>query len=616
MKKCVAIILTVLLSSLVWAGEYPLDRIVADIYEQMVEIEDVDYDELQTILYELAEHPIDVNRAKEEELQQIPFLTAQQIDNILVYVHQHPMETVNELFLVPGFKGYEIMNLLPFVSAVSVPDKPDKLYAREVFKYARHEVLTRIDGRELESLEGDPIYVESKYKFNYRNRVQFGVVLRRPVNGKGKDLLYGGYIQLNQLGVFREIVAGNFQAHFGQGLVFSSPFHLGKKSYVLNVGHEREGLKKYTSPNGEGLQGAGATMEFGDAHRLKISTSLLYSIQKYNDSTLLHTIGTNVTFKHNNFKVGLSVSEKIYSDSVDYYHNPKYTKNYFHGDKQAVIGLNGRYHWQWLDLFGEIAAAQNTQWGIGTEVGVRLSPHPTIGLVMLYRYYSPSYDNEQGYAFSETNRLHDEQGGYIGLEVKMPRYWKFSAYGDIFYFSGVKYGIPYSSSWGYDTYGQAQYLPDKNYSMLWQLRAREKAKKSTYSAKYQFNITTGGWRFRTQADANIVKDSLGSISWGASVYQDIQYSFRFPLTMTMRLQGFYARKWDNRIYTFENDVLYGFSIPAIYGEGVRAYLNIQYKPIDILTLYLRVSESYFFYKPTDNYTPTKTDIHLLLRVRV
>ncbi len=592
-----------------------IDGIIEDIYNQLTELEYTDYEELQNTLYELADHPIDLNHTSERELQRIPFLTSRQIDNILLYVHDHPMEGTTELYLVPGFREYEVLNLLPFVT-VSAAKVDDKMYAREVFQYAGHEINLRVDTRRLEDFKGDPVYIQGKYKFNYANRVQFGAVLRRPVGGDGQDIRYGGYLQLNNIGILREFVAGEFQAQFGTGLVFSNVFHLGKKNYVLNIGTKREGLTKYTSPDGEGLQGVGATLEFGDAHKALISTSALYSIKRANDSIILHNIGANVTLTHNNFKIGLTLNEKIYSDSIGYFHEPEYTHNYFHGTRQAVLGLNARYHWQWFDIFGEVAAAQNTRWGVGINVGARFSPVETVGLVLLYRYYSPYFDNIDGYAFSETDRLHDENGGYVGIEWK-PAYWRIAAYGDVFYFSGVKYGIPFAPSIGYDTYLEAQWLPQKDYYMLWQLRAREKGMTGLYSVRYQFNITKGQWRFRTQADANMAKDKEGTLTWGASVYQDVQYIFHFPLSITGRLQAFHAKEWANRIYTFENDVLYGFSIPALYGQGLRAYINMKYQPVDRLALYLRVSNTFYYNRLlSGSDSPTQTDIHLLARIKL
>lgn len=591
---------------------YNLDLIIQNVFDELVELgvrEETDYEDLQAILYELADNPIDLNHADEKQLARIPFLNENEIDRILLYVYDHPMQSVSELLLVPGLKEYDIMNLLPFVTVRETALEEEPLYARKVFEQAKHEWTTRVDARNLEHFKGDPVYVQTKYKFNYRNRVQFGAALMRPAGGKGKDLQYGAYVQVNRIGILREAVAGRFQAQFGKGLVFSNPFHLGKKNYVLDVGLKQEGLRKYTSTGDDALQGAGATLEFGDSRKALISTSVLYSVNRPNDSLWCHTIGANITLTHKRFRIGVTAAERLYTDSVRYYHNPRYTENFFHGSNQAIVGLNARYYWRWLEVFGEVAAAQNEQWGIGLQVGTRLNPIPDIGLVLLYRYYSPTFDNTLGYGFSETNRINDENGGYIGIEVKSLRHWLFSAYGDVFYFSGIKYGIPNPHSWGYDAYAEAKFMPKSEYTFLWQVRAREKAKKSTYSLRFQFNYDSGGWHLRTEADGNIYSEPNSRLSYGGSIFQDIQYSFRVPVSLNYRLQYYYTQGWNNRIYTMEKDVLYGFSIPAFYGQGIRTYLNVQYRPIDMLRIYLRVSESIFLSRKSN-----QTDIHLMLRL--
>lgn len=244
-------------------------------------------------------------------------------------------------------------------------------------------------------------------------------------------------------------------------------------------------------------------------------------------------------------------------------------------------------------------------------------PTQGVGLILLYRYYSPWFDNTSGYAFSETSRLNDENGLYLGAEITRLRHWRWSVYGDVFRFAGVKYSIPYAPSLGYDALLETAFQPNRIWNMNLRLRAREKAKRGTYHARYQFNWSDNGWRLRTQAEANLVCDSTHNLSWGASVYQDVQYSFSsVPLTLQVRLQGFDARHWNNRIYNYENDVLYGFSIPAVYGQGGRAYLNLRWQIIKQLGLYLRVSETVYsrvWQTAHSLSSATRTDIHLLLR---
>ena len=589
-------------------AEVTIDDIIRDIYEQAAENGEEDFEEWQQNLNTYLMQPININQTSYDELAGLGFLNSNQIDNILLYVYEHPMADINELKLIRGFKDYEVRNLMPFVYAGDA--KAEKQYPADVFRYAKHEILVRTDATNLEEYDlnpkGDPVMVQAKYRFNYKNRVQFGIHLKRPQSGKAKDLTYGGYVQLNDIGPMKTLVAGNFQAEFGQGLVLSSPFHNARSGYVLNAGMSRDDLRKYSSTNNAGMHGAGATFEFQRGAHI-ISTTALYSITRANDSTLLHTVGGNITYRLDRLKIGLTAVEHIYSDSLQYYFkNAKYNQHYFRGDKQFSGGLNWRYNWGIVDWFGEVAVAQNQTWGYGVETGARIYPTQEVGLVVLYRYYSPYFDPIRGYAYAQTSRINDENGVYVGAEIKRLKNWRFSAYGDVFYFSGIKYGIPYSPSWGYDAQAEADWIK-RDWNMMWRFRAKQKAKKSTYALRYRFDWNRGGWHLRTQAEANLVQDSLRNLSWGYEVHQDIHYSFRrLPLVVQLRLQWFDVRQWDNRIYCYENDVLYGYSIPALYRKGGRLYMNMRWKIITPLSLYFRISGTIYE-------TRSDIDIHLLLR---
>jgi hypothetical protein len=45
----------------------------------------------------------------------------------------------------------------------------------------------------------------------------------------------------------------------------------------------------------------------------------------------------------------------------------------------------------------------------------------------------------------------------------------------------------------------------------------------------------------------------------------------------MRYCVFGTDDYDSRIYTWENDLLYSFSIPALYGRGSRFYFMVGWK---------------------------------------
>ena len=613
MKSLIAVILMV--------ANLSLDEVILDIYNAVSEFGEADFEQLQTDLYALNENPINLNNTNDEELQQLYFLSPKQIDDILLYADKHAFEELYELQMIPGLADYEIRNLLPFVRVGASAQDNNKVYAREVFAHAKHEIITRVDARKIESYEGsDPMFVQTRYRFDYQRKVIFGGQLKRPAGGQAKDLQYGMYLQLSDLGKLHKLVAGNFQASFGQGLVLAPVFHSGKSMYVQSIGQPRYGLRYYSSADGEGMHGIGATFRHAWNKQTRLDISALYSLKRANDSTWQHIVGANLTMRHKRLEVQVTAVEKIWSDSIRPYNNAKYNRHYFRGYNQFVGGASVRYNYGWFDAFAEVATSQNydrfgddsQKWGVGVMAGSRFYPTDGVSLIALYRYYSPFFDNDMGYGFSETSRINDEHGGYLGFEITRLKNWRFSGYGDVFYFSGYKYGLgDLTGTIGYDVMAEAKYSVIRSqmsaYSASLRLRARKKGPSSTYAARAQFDWSKGGWSLRTTADANYVS------SYGVSIAQDIAYDFtpytvhHTPLSLRLRLQGFDAQKWENRIYLYEHDVLYAFSIPATYGLGGRAYVCMRWQIIKQLALYLRLSETVYSDKRT------RTDVHFLLR---
>ena len=649
---------------------FTLDEVVLDIYNAVTEFSEVDYEQLQSDLYALHDAPIDLNNTSDEELSQLYFLSPQQIDDILAYAGRHPFESLYELRLIPSLAEYEIRDLLPFVNIHPSDEKSSLpfregsglgLYPREVFAHATHEIITRVDARNIEGMEGtDPMYVQGRYRFDYQRKVIFGAQLRRPVGGVAKDLQYGAYLQLHDITPhLHTVVGGNFQASFGQGLVLAPVFHSGKSSYVSSVGMQQQGLRYYSSVDGEGLHGAGATIRHAFSSQTRLDASALYSMRRANDSTWHHLIGANLTLRHKRLEVQLTAIENLWSDSIHPYRNAKYNRHYFRGRNQAVIGASFRYNHGWFDAFGEVATTQNykrfeealngeainpingeavnsPRWGLGALIGSRFYPTQGVSLVALYRYYSPYFDNALGYAFSETSRINDENGGYLGFEITRWRNWRLSGYGDVFYFSGYKYGLGDAvKTLGYDAMAEIQYSWAKRPSfqggdggrLSLRLRARQKGD-ATYSTRAQFDWAQGSWSLRTTAEGNLTTNPLTTnpltpqLTYGFTIFQDISYSLPLRegrgLGFHLRLQGFDAREWANRIYTYEHDVLYAFSIPATYGLGGRAYLCLRWQIIPQLALYFRVSETVYAkqWAASHSRPQTRTDLHLLLRAKL
>ena len=567
-----------------WAQQYQLADILEDIYSQLAEY-GIAMDDVAEQLMEIAEHPIDLNQTNAEELGQLCWLTDEQIDDILLYQYQHAFVSVYDLQLIHSLKDYDIRNLLPFVYVGEVKET-EKIYFREVFHYAKHEITLRADARNIEDYENDPMYGKLRYRFDYQKKVQAGLTICRPTGEALEQMQYGAFVQLQDIGCIKNLSAGNFQANFGQGLVIGSPFKMGKSRWMSSGMNAREGVRKFSSigDDYQSFHGIGTTLRFAWAE-----VSAMYSIDQQKDSAWHHLVGVNVTGKWKKLKVGISAIENLYSDSTN---------------AQSVVGINARYNWGRVDLWGEVAATQSVRWGWGGIVGMNFTPISDVNLLALYRYYSPNFDNPYAYAFSEKSRLNDENGFYLGVDVRTFAKWRLAAYVDAF-------------REGYDVMAQADFIPNKTYDMNWRLRARRQVGKDTYALRYRLVYRLHDWVFRTQMDANMVKTD--EWNYGVSLLQDVEYHVpTLPIVLQMRAQAFDAREWNNRIYAYENDVLYAYSIPNVYGLGGRFWLNARYKINDTFSLYLRVSETIYqqAWAVEHDKNSTRTDVHALLRVKL
>ncbi|HUP11814.1 MAG TPA: hypothetical protein VM187_06370, partial [Niastella sp.] len=61
----------------------------------------------------------------------------------------------------------------------------------------------------------------------------------------------------------------------------------------------------------------------------------------------------------------------------------------------------------------------------------------------------------------------------------------------------------------------------------------------------------------------------------------------------LRLQYFNTDGYNSRIYAYESDVLYSFSIPAFFNTGFRYYFNLQYDVFKKLSVWLRWSQTIY-----------------------
>jgi DNA uptake protein ComE-like DNA-binding protein len=193
------------------------------------ETEDDNY--LQLLTYYL-KHPLNLNRATEEDLQAFKMLTPLQIQKLIAYRKQlGNLVDLYELQAVPLWDLETIRKLLSYVSVQ--PGINNQLLSRlrqgdHIFmgRYAR--VLEKQKGYNnnlSNSYAGNPDRLLFRYKYQYTNLLQYGIVADKDAGeplfrsgAKGFDF-YSFHLFARQLGVVKSLAIGGFTVNMGQGLI-------------------------------------------------------------------------------------------------------------------------------------------------------------------------------------------------------------------------------------------------------------------------------------------------------------------------------------------------------------------------------------------------------------
>ncbi|HAH38322.1 MAG TPA: hypothetical protein DCL81_18055, partial [Algoriphagus sp.] len=96
-------------------ANFNLDELIERLFP--VQDDDLDYESIYEVLFQLYQNPIDINKADMETLQSTFLLNPLQINEFLQYrAEMGPFLSLYELQAIPGFDQANIESLLPFLT--------------------------------------------------------------------------------------------------------------------------------------------------------------------------------------------------------------------------------------------------------------------------------------------------------------------------------------------------------------------------------------------------------------------------------------------------------------------------------------------------------------------
>ena len=616
------------------SAQNPAESLLEDILEDLSVNNDIDNsvntlnweNELEELSGRLKE-PVNLNIATREQLEQFPFLSDIQIEHLLAYIYIHgQMKTIYELQLVEDMDRQTIQYLLPFVYVEAINNEPAfqwKTMLKSAAKYGKHEVLTRMDipfykrkGYEHTYL-GPSVYNSVKYGFRYSDRLYAGVVAEKDAgepfgalhNRYGYDY-YSFYLLLKNCGRLKTLAVGNYRLSFGQGLVVSTDYLMGKTIYASSFNNRSGGIKKHSSTDEYNyFRGVAATVSVDNhwdvsafySHRKKdgvltdgeitsiYKTGLHRSRKEAGKRNLftLQSAGGNITYQQNRIKLGITGIYYVFNRPYE----PEltgYSKYNLHGNNFYNLGVDYAYRWHRFSFQGETAMGKQ---GWASLNRLQYSPVQNTRLMLIHRFYSYNYWAMFAHSFGEGSTTQNEQGYYLGLETSPFARWRFFASFDLFSFPWKRYRV-YKASRGADVLIQSTFTPQNNISMDLKYRYKRKERDWTgskgaltlpvfhHQLRYRLNYSLGDvFSSRTTLDYNHFHFQDRAANIGYQVTQMI--SSQLPWTRLFAdVQGsyFYTDSYDSRVYASEKGLLYTFYTPSFQGCGFRYSIRLRYEP--------------------------------------
>lgn len=637
-RKIYIIILMVISLSSVLVDTYAQSELELVLQSILEDEDNEQLAELTDQLESLHMNPVKLNdKADIDRLDQLELITAFQREEIKAYAKDYaPIRTFNELRGLEGIDERTIKLLELFTVLGSDEERATRLFDGKSEFIARYQRVLQKSKGYIENDDGTTPYLgdRNKYYVRYRfdgSRLRFGLVgdkdpgetFFKDDNRTGFDF-YSAHIQYNMQGLVRQVNLGDFRVNYGQGLTSYNGFGIGKSSQPTNILKANRGVSAFASADESNFY-RGAAVSFAKG---RISGSIFGSYDKKDasagaDEEHINTIqrtgyhrtkgeisakdklaetsfGANINLTVNRLRVGINSINHLFDKSLTR-GSQLYEMHELEGKSLKLLSADYQWSFNKIILFGELANTLETG-GLGFVSGLNLKSGRNSEFALVYRNYGKEFHNLYGGGFSESSQNNDESGLYIGFESQPISKLDLRTYIDFYKFNGIKYRTIAPTS-GYEFMTELEYA--YNYNLSFTLRTKYEATErkllsdnhyiqEPYHTGYtRLYISYSPWELLTlRSRVDYVYSDFSEKSSGWYFGQDVNINlFGELLTWWNRAAWFNTDGYNARIYAYENDVLYSYSVPALSGRGWRFYTMLKFEPGRHIRLWLRYSRT-------------------------
>ncbi len=550
-------------------------------------------------------------------------------------------QTIRVLRSISHIKGRDI-----FTRTATIGDL--LLHGLNEFYIRRGRTIEKAEGYVgyMPDYEGSPdkIYLRLRHRssgvlsYGFTGEKDAGEALLQKSNKHGFDFNSAHLSLQNHRPWLPALMVGDYSVSFGQGLIMHSGFGAGKSSLVTSIKRSGNPLRPYTSVDENNfLRGIGISLKpvphftftaFGSRNK-RDGNLVIDTIREGSDITEINTNISSLQTANlhrtkseiedenavNLTQFGLSASysrkrgylgfHTLHSKlSVPLNRKPKlYNQYYFNGDQLTNVSADYGFWLGGLHFFGETAVSDNG--AVATINGLLAGLDRHLAAAILFRSFDRNFQSLTPNAFGESSGANNERGLYTGLEITPSARWKIQLYHDLWTHPWLKFNID-SPTEGKEYFARVTYNLKRRLEVYAQFRSKhtylnDRAEEtqipgvvSQRKAQIRLhlnNILDKAIQLRTRLEWSFYKISQ-EMQNGFLIYQDIVYKpLSSPWSASARITLFDTDDYETRIYTYENDLIYYYAIPAFNDKGSRYYINLRYKGIRNLTAEIKFART-------------------------
>jgi len=616
-----------------------IDSTFINLEENLIEeIENLEIEEENDFFEELSEfydtsEKININDLTPETAFSILKMSDYQYYHLQKYIAENGfLVTVYELASVEGFTVEFVQKIEPYIVAAAV-SKERKITFKSLFKRPKNKLLIRYsqilekkagyDKNRKTHYVGSPQQYAFRYNFSASEHITFGFAGKKNAGEeffKGSQKqgfgFYSLHLQVKKIGVLQSVILGDYRLHFGQGLIMGNGFLNNSSGEIRKTGAVQRPVTAMSQSNFL----RGATLQLGN---YKFSGTIFYGHRFFDGNVVevepdvfafegaitntgLHRTETelkkrNALFNRvyglhfhahlKTFKIGVQMMRSEFSLPLLPSSRP-YQYFDFSGKGLCNASIDYQVLIKHHILFGEVAASSTK--GFAFLQGAIFKVDPRMKLSVLLRHFSKNFAALDGKPYSKNSKLNNETGLLLTSEIILTNKVTMVALFDMYQFRWLRYLIDkplphFDASLRFDV------ALSRNCALLLRYNYKTQVKNYREETIYNQVFETQQHRLRVifsysflqflqfKSEVSGVFNSsrvqkFKSSKVGVLAYQDVGVNIlKIGLDLKFRFAIFDTDTYDERLYAYENDLSYTFTINSYYYRGCKTYFIVKWK---------------------------------------